>query len=179
MKISESSIPGLLVLEAEIYKDGRGHFLELWRADSKAFPPFVQENLSVSSQNVLRGLHLQNPHSQGKLVAVLEGRVFDVAVDVRRGSPHFGKHETFELSSDNYRQVYIPPGFAHGFYVLSEKATFLYRCTDVFHKPGELAVKWDDPALGIRWPQGPKIISDRDQSASPLSSIPLDRLPSF
>lgn len=179
MRITEGRIPGVLLIDNEIYKDSRGHFLELWRADSKAFPVFVQENLSVSSQNVLRGLHLQHPHSQGKLVMVLEGKVFDVVVDVRLGSPHFGKHATFELSAESYRQIYIPPGFAHGFYVLSERVTFMYRCTEFYDKSAELTVRWDDPDLGIPWPAGPKEVSQKDREAAPLKGIAFDRLPTF
>ena len=178
MRITEGPIPGLKIIENDIYKDSRGHFTELWRVN-KEFPPFVQENLSVSSQNVLRGLHLQNPSGQGKLVVALEGRVFDVAVDVRRGSPHFGKVACFDLSAENYRQVYIPPGFAHGFYVLSQRATFMYRCTDQYNKDAELTIRWDDPALNIPWPAGPKVVSDRDQAAPLLKAIPFDRLPSL
>lgn len=179
MKITAGKIPGLLIFEPEVYRDSRGHFMELWQKETYPLPPLVQDNLSVSTRGVLRGLHLQHPHGQGKLVTVLEGEVFDVAVDVRKGSPHFGAYECLILSSENYRQFYMPPGFAHGFYVLSERATFLYKVTAYYSKPSELTVKWNDPDIGIPWPTGEVVLSEKDKVGTPLHAIRPELLPSF
>ncbi|HMW22849.1 MAG TPA: dTDP-4-dehydrorhamnose 3,5-epimerase [Burkholderiaceae bacterium] len=180
MNIVRTSIPDLLILEPQVFGDARGFFLESWsqrRFDEAVGHPvtFVQDNHSRSAQGVLRGLHFQlPPHAQGKLVRVVQGRVFDVAVDIRRRSPTFGRWVGVELSADNHRQFWIPPGFAHGFMVLSESADFLYKTTD-FHAPqAEGALRWNDPALGIDWPEvgTPRLLSAKDESAPLLADAP-------
>jgi dTDP-4-dehydrorhamnose 3,5-epimerase len=183
MKVEASTIPGLLIIEPSVHGDDRGYFMESYSRDryAEAGIPgeFVQDNLSLSARGILRGLHLQHPNDQGKLCFVLEGEVFDVAVDVRVGSPTFGRWEGFTLSSENKRQVYIPPGFAHGFCVLSEQAMFSYKCTDFYAGPSEMGVAWDDPAIGIDWPiQSPRL-SAKDQQNRRLEEIPADSLPRY
>jgi dTDP-4-dehydrorhamnose 3,5-epimerase len=183
MKVKPSRIPGLLIIEPAVHGDERGFFMESYSRDryAEAGLPneFVQDNVSLSSRGILRGLHLQHPNDQGKLCFVLEGEVFDVAVDVRVGSPTFGRWEGFTLSSENKRQVYIPPGFAHGFCVLSEQAMFSYKCTDFYTGPSEMGVAWDDPAIGIDWPiQSPRL-SAKDQQNRRLEEIPADSLPRY
>jgi dTDP-4-dehydrorhamnose 3,5-epimerase len=183
MKVVQTDLPGVLLIEPAVYGDERGFFLETWsaaRSASQGLPTsFVQDNLSRSSRGVLRGLHLQNPNSQGKLIHVLEGEVFDVAVDVRRGSPDFGRWVGFNLSGENHRQVYVPEGFAHGFCVLSETALFAYKCTDVYNPNAELSVLWNDPAIGIEWPIAEPLLSSKDRNGMPLREIPAERLPSL
>lgn len=179
MKITEAEIPGVLLIEPKVFPDPRGHFLELYQGQRYPLPPLVQDNISVSTKGVLRGLHLQNPHSQGKLVTVLQGEVFDVAVEVRRGSPHFGRWVGYHLDGKSYRQLYIPAGMAHGFYVLSESATFLYKCTDYYSKASELTIRWDDPQIGITWPGGEKFLSEKDEQGIRLADIDPARLPAF
>ena len=156
MRVIPQSIPGLLLLEPEVFGDARGFFFESWnsRAYSEAGLPaaFVQDNVSRSRRGILRGLHAQNPCSQGKLVQVLEGEVFDVAVDIRQGSPTFGQWNGTTLSAENKRQFWIPAGFAHGFLVLSDTALFHYKCTDYYSPGDEFAVLWSDPDIGIEWP---------------------------
>jgi dTDP-4-dehydrorhamnose 3,5-epimerase len=137
----------------------------------------VQDNLSRSARGILRGLHLQHPAAQGKLVYVLEGEVFDVAVDVRVGSPSFGRWAAATLSSRDHRQVYIPPGFAHGFCVVSESALFAYKCTEPYAAANEVGVAWNDPALGIPWPMAEPVVSDKDRAHLPLARIDPARLP--
>jgi dTDP-4-dehydrorhamnose 3,5-epimerase len=173
------SLPGILLFEPKVFGDSRGHFYESWQKKRYELPPFVQDNVSVSERGVLRGLHLQYPHSQGKLVAVLEGEVEDIAVDVRVGSPTFGKSISVRLSSENHRQLYLPPGFAHGFYVISERALFLYKCTDYYNKASELTIRWDDPDLNIEWPTREPLLSEKDQMGLYLKDIPEERLPRF
>lgn len=183
MNVAAGALPGVLVFDPPSYPDARGVFRELYRAPRYAgaglTETFVQDNLSRSVRHTLRGLHLQHPAAQGKLVMVLDGTVYDVAVDVRRGSPTFGRWEGFELSGDNGRQVYLPPGFAHGFLVLSESALVLYKCTALYSPRDELCVRWDDPAIGIAWPAGHPLLSPRDASAPLLEQIPPERLPEF
>jgi len=140
---------------------------------------FVQDNVSYSARGTLRGLHFQNPNAQGKLVYVLQGEVFDVAVDIRVGSPTFGRWMSVTLSGDNKRQVYIPEGFAHGFCVTSERALFAYKCTDFYNPEAEASVLWNDPDIGIDWPITLPILSDRDKNAPRLKDMPPDRLPKF
>ncbi len=155
MKISEMTLPGVLCVEPQVFGDARGFFLETYRASLFAdwgIPAFVQDNHSRSRRGVLRGLHYQLHQPQGKLVRVTSGRVFDVAVDVRRGSPHFGRWVGMELNDESLCQMYIPPGFAHGFVVLSEVADFVYKCTDYYHPQSEYGIAWNDPAIGIEWP---------------------------
>ncbi|MEO7040266.1 MAG: dTDP-4-dehydrorhamnose 3,5-epimerase [Gemmatimonadaceae bacterium] len=183
MNVVAGSLPGVLIFEPPSFPDARGSFRELYRApryaDAGLTETFVQDNLSRSSQHTLRGLHLQNPGAQGKLVMVLDGAVYDVAVDVRRGSPTFGSWEGFELNAENGRQAYLPPGVAHGFLVLSESALVMYKCTALYGPSNELCVRWDDPALRIEWPVGRPVLSARDAGAPSLDQIPLERLPRF
>jgi dTDP-4-dehydrorhamnose 3,5-epimerase len=174
MKFTETSLPGVLLIEPDVYQDPRGYFLESYNADTyrEHIPEtFVQDNHSVSSVNTLRGLHLQNPNQQGKLVRVTHGEVFDVAVDVRQGSPAFGKWYGDVLSADNFLQLYVPPGYAHGFCVLSETAEFLYKCTDTYHPEHELVIAWDDPDIAIDWPIESPILSARDREGLSLAEL--------
>ena len=156
MKVIATDIPEVLIFEPEILGDRRGYFMETWRADLFAGAgvdqSFVQDNQSSSGQGVLRGLHYQIRQPQGKLVRVISGSVFDVAVDLRRSSPTFGRWVGAELSADNNRLVWVPPGFGHGFYVLSEQAEFVYKCTDYYSREHERVIRYDDADIGIRWP---------------------------
>jgi dTDP-4-dehydrorhamnose 3,5-epimerase len=184
MKIIESELPGVLILKPKVFGDERGFFMETYQRDRYAehgIPPnLVQDNLSFSRKGVLRGLHLQWPYPQGKLVQVFSGEVFDVAVDVRRGSPTFGLWVGERLSGDNKRQLWLPPGFAHGFCVTSAEALFGYKCSDFYHPESELGVRWDDPDIGIAWPlDGAPELSPKDVAASLLRDIPADRLPVY
>lgn len=183
MKILETGLPGVLIVEPDRFGDSRGFFQEIWhegRYREAGIPgPFVQDNMSLSAHGVLRGLHFQNPNGQGKLVYVLQGEVFDVAVDIRTGSPTFGKWIGAVLSADNARQFYIPPGFAHGFCVTSESALFAYKCTDFYNPQTEGVIRWDDPAIGIDWPVSDPAVSERDAAAPLLADIDPARLPTF
>jgi len=183
MKIENTRLPGVLLIEPKVFVDQRGFFQEIWNQHryAKAGMPetFVQDNLSRSRHGVLRGLHVQNPNAQGKLVYVLEGSVFDVAVDIRRGSPHFGQWVGIELSADNHRQLYIPPGFAHGFCVTSDSALFAYKCTDTYNPSAEFSVLWNDSDIGIDWPIDNPELSAKDQAALPLSQIDPMWLPAY
>ncbi|MEJ2575202.1 MAG: dTDP-4-dehydrorhamnose 3,5-epimerase [Gammaproteobacteria bacterium] len=156
MKVTESHLPGVLVIEPQVFGDARGFFYESWHREryreAGIVADFVQDNLSFSQHGVLRGLHFQNPQPQGKLVQVLQGEVFDVAVDIREGSPAFGQWHGELLSAENRRQFYVPPGLAHGFLVTSETALFCYKCTDFYARVAEGAIVWNDPDIGIRWP---------------------------
>ena len=159
MKVTQTSIPEVLIIEPKVFGDARGFFYESF--NQKAFNEatgidlnFVQDNHSRSTKGVLRGLHYQIQHSQGKLVRVTQGEVFDVAVDMRRSSPHFGKWVGMVLSADNKRQLWIPPGFAHGFVVTSESAEFLYKTTDYWYPEHERSLLWNDPSVGVEWPIG-------------------------
>ena len=173
MKITPTSLPEVLILEPRVFGDSRGFFMESYnrRAFNEAVGhdvEFVQDNHSRSTRGVLRGLHYQlPPHAQGKLVRVVHGAVFDVAVDVRRGSPTFGGWAGVELSADNQRLLWIPPGFAHGFLVLGDSADFLYKTTDYHAPAAERAVRWNDPEIGIQWPlaQASPVLSDKDAMA--------------
>lgn len=157
MKIVETSLPGVLLIEPKVFGDERGFFVETFRQSVLAGAglkiKFVQDNQSRSRRGVLRGLHYQLQQPQGKLVRVARGRVYDVAVDVRRGSPTFGQWVGFVLDDESHRQMYVPPGFAHGFVVLSEVADFIYKCTDYYHPQSEAGIRWNDPAIGIDWPR--------------------------
>jgi dTDP-4-dehydrorhamnose 3,5-epimerase len=182
MTIVETNIPGLLIIEPKVFGDHRGFFTELYQADryaARGIPArFVQDNLSRSARGILRGLHIQNPHPQGKLVTVLRGAVIDVAVDVRVNSPSFGRHVKVELNDQNHRQFWIPRGFAHGFLVLSESADFFYKCDDNYSPADELVVRWDDPALGIDWGNPRPQLSERDRKGRSLAEL-MDKLPKF
>ncbi len=181
MHVEATALPGVLVVSPKIVGDARGFFVETWaeeRYASVGIPgPFVQDNLSRSARHTLRGLHLQEPHGQGKLVSVVEGSVLDVAVDVRVGSPTFGRHVAVPLSGSDHRQLWIPPGFAHGFCVTSEHAIFAYKCTDRYHPEHEVGVAWDDPDLAIAWPTREPLLSARDRTHPRLSEVAPGRLP--
>ena len=183
MKVIETRLPGVVVVEPAVFRDDRGFLTEVWnqsRFDATGLPlRFVQDNLSSSKSGVLRGLHYQWPAAQGKLVSVLQGEVYDVAVDIRSDSPSFGQWVGVILSSDNKHQIYIPPGFAHGFAVLSESALVLYKCTAPYTPADEGSVLWDDPAIGIEWPVKSPILAAKDASAPRLSEVSADRLPSM
>ena len=184
MRVVETKLPGALVLEPKVFGDERGFFMETWneaRYEEVGLPAhFVQDNLSFSRGGVLRGLHFQNPDQQGKLVYVLQGEVFDVAVDIRLGSPTFGEWEAVILSSENNRQFYIPEGFAHGFLVKSDAALFAYKVTGKYNPKAEGFVLWNDPEIGIKWPiEAQPVLSDKDQAARPLGEIPVERLPQY
>lgn len=180
IKTISFSIPGLLLLEPAVFGDERGFFMETWNQaryeEIGIREQFVQDNLSLSRQGVLRGLHFQYPHPQGKLVSVLQGEVFDVAVDIRRGSPTFGQWEGATLSADNKRQFYVPPGFAHGFCVTSDTALFAYKCTEFYHPEAEATLRWDDPELGIDWPCAAPELSAKDSAGMRLRDLPQERL---
>ncbi len=184
MNVIETAIPGVLLIEPQVFGDQRGFFMETWQQsrymDAGMPERFVQDNLAYSACGVLRGLHIQNPYAQGKLVQVLQGEVYDVALDVRRGSPYFGRSVGVRLSAENRRQFYVPEGFAHGYYVLSEDALFVYKCTDLYHAETQFSVRWDDPDLDIPWPLlGAPSLAEKDADAPRLADIPVERLPTF
>jgi len=180
MHIEPTEIPGVLVLILKLHEDERGFFTELFNdqcyRDAGIVGPWTQDNLSRSAKGVLRGLHFQHPHPQGKLVTVLSGSAFDVAVDIRKGSPTFGRWVGRELSSTNRHQLWVPPGCAHGFLALSEDTEIYYKCSHSPWKPSDDRVlRWDDPDIGINWPMAPTVISNRDLRAPNLAEI--DALP--
>jgi dTDP-4-dehydrorhamnose 3,5-epimerase len=181
MKAIQTEIPDVLVFEPRVLGDERGFFVETFQVPRYASHglnrPFLQDNLSRSRRGILRGLHLQNPRCQGKLVSVLRGRVLDVAVDVRVGSPTFGRHVAVELSEDPFRQLWVPRGFAHGFVVLSESADFFYRCDELYSPADEIVIRWNDPALKIDWRTNAPTLGARDANAPLLSEIA--RLPRY
>ncbi|WP_233843762.1 dTDP-4-dehydrorhamnose 3,5-epimerase [Dyella sp. 2HG41-7] len=183
MKVIQTSLPGAVVIEPQVFGDARGFFYESYNhakyVDAGITSTFVQSNVSRSSKGVLRGLHYQWPNPQGKLVSVLEGEVYDVAVDIRRGSPTFGQWAGVMLSADNHRHFWIPEGFAHGFCVLSEHATFTYQCSALYDAKADASVRWDDAALGIDWPVRAPQLSEKDLKAPLLADIPAERLPLF
>ncbi|CAM3812246.1 dTDP-4-dehydrorhamnose 3,5-epimerase [Corallococcus sp. ZKHCc1 1396] len=181
MKVTPLELPEVLLLEPKVFGDDRGFFLESYNAkryaDAGIPGPFVQDNLSRSVKGTLRGLHFQEPNAQGKLVQCLAGAVWDVAVDVRRGSPTFGRWVAAELSFENKRQLWVPPGFAHGFCVLSDSADFFYKCTALYSPETERSVHWNDPDLAIPWPVSAPLLSGKDQQAPRLKDAPV--LPIF
>ena len=187
MNIITTNLPGVIVIEPKIYGDKRGFFLETFREDvlqqAGINAHFVQDNHSRSSQGVLRGLHYQMTQTQGKLVRVATGSVFDVVVDVRSGSPTFGQWYGTELNEDNIKMIFVPPGFAHGFVVLSETADFIYKCTDYYHPESEQGIAWDDPDLNIDWSIAEiaeKIsLSDKDKQNVKLKDQPAEKLPAY
>jgi len=183
MKIIDTDLPGCLVIEPRQFGDARGWFMESWNRDRYAAhgigPDFVQSNLSQSAKGVLRGLHYQWPNPQGKLVSVLEGEVYDVAVDIRRGSPHYGRWTAAILSADNRRQFWIPPGFAHGFVALGESALVSYLCTAAYDAKADASLAWDDPELAIDWPVARPQLSAKDAAAPRLRDIAPERAPVF
>ena len=182
MKLSPTRIPDVLLIEPDVFGDSRGFFMESWHKQKYAAQgldvDFVQDNHSRSTRGVLRGLHYQLQQPQGKLVRVVTGCVFDVAVDIRRGSPTFGQWVGMELSADNRQQLYIPPGFAHGFCVLSETADFLYKCTTYYAPQDEHGILWNDPAIGIDWPGDDFVISEKDAANDLLNNM-TDVLPLY
>lgn len=175
MQVIQLALPGLLLIEPKRFSDERGFFVETYQADRyrKVGLPFdfVQDNWAHSEPRVLRGLHLQNPNAQGKLVSVLRGSVLDVAVDVRVGSPTFGRHVAVELSGDNGRQFFVPRGFAHGYAVLSGPAEFFYKCDNLYSKADELVVRWNDPAIAIDWRVSDPVLAPHDANAPLLADV--------
>ena len=178
MRVSELSVPGVFLIEPTVFEDSRGFFMETYNSEryaEKGIPGnFVQDNHSKSSRGTLRGLHYQLGRPQGKLVRVVSGEVFDVAVDVRIGSPYFGRWVGQRLSAENRRQMYIPEGFAHGFCVLSETAEFLYKCTDFYSPADERGILWNDPEVGIEWPLEAPLLSEKDAVLRPLAQMESD-----
>lgn len=177
MKVLQTELPGVLLVEPRVFGDARGAFMEVFHAGRYAEAgiqaAFVQDNLSRSVKGTLRGLHFQEPHGQGKLVQVLSGAVYDVVVDIRRGSPSFGRWLGLELSAENRLQLWIPPGFAHGFCVVSEFADFFYKCTDVYVPTADRGLLWNDPDLAIPWPVKAPLLSPKDLAAPRLKDAPV------
>ncbi|HEC84585.1 MAG: dTDP-4-dehydrorhamnose 3,5-epimerase [Candidatus Parabeggiatoa sp. nov. 2] len=175
MKVTETAIPGVLLIEPKVFGDSRGFFLETFHAaryaEAGITGPFVQDNHSHSAKGVLRGLHFQKQYPQGKLVYVTSGTVFDITVDIRKDSPTFGKWVGVILSADEHKQFYVPPGFAHGFCVLSDWADFHYKCTDYYHPEDEGSIRWNDPAIGIEWPLTNPTLSTKDANAPYLKDL--------
>jgi len=180
MKVTPCDLAGLLLIEPAVFGDNRGFFLESWNQrryrEAGIAQDFVQDNFSFSGRGTLRGLHFQNPLPQGKLVSVWQGEVWDVAVDIRRQSPTFGQWHGVTLSAENKRQFYVPPGFAHGFVVVSENALFHYKCTETYSPKDEQGFRWDDPAIGIKWPIQNPILSKRDAAGPLFSTLPVEKL---
>lgn len=175
MKVMPTELPDVLLIEPDLFGDERGRFQEIWNhrryADVGIEAPFVQDNLSRSVKGTLRGLHYQLKQTQGKLIQVLAGEIFDVAVDLRRYSQSFGQSVSVRLDGESARQLWIPPGFAHGFFVLSETADVLYKCTDFYHPESERTLFWNDPTLKIEWPlEGEPVLSEKDQQGVPLDT---------
>jgi dTDP-4-dehydrorhamnose 3,5-epimerase len=182
MTVTPLRLAEVVLVEPRVFADDRGTFFELWRQDRFAAVssvPFVQDNVSVSRRGTVRGLHLQHPHPQGKLVSVLAGAAWDVAMDVRIGSPTFGQWAAAELSEENRHQLWIPPGFAHGFQALRDGTVFTYKCTDFYRPECERTVHWADPALGIPWPLPDALVSPRDAAAPRLAEMAPGTLPDF
>ncbi len=180
MNVITCELEGPLILEPKVFGDNRGFFLESWNRqryrDAGIAADFVQDNFSLSRRGTLRGLHFQNPMVQGKLVSVWQGEVWDVVVDIRRASATFGRWFGLNLSAENKRQFWVPPGFAHGFVVLSESALFHYKCTDLYSPKDEFGFRWDDPAVAIKWPAVTPILSARDTHAPLLKDLPAAKL---
>lgn len=183
MKITETSLPGCKIIEPQVFDDDRGVFYESWNkrrwAEHGLDLDFVQSNVSISERGVLRGLHYQLPQAQGKLVSVLEGEVYDVAVDIRRGSPHFGRWTAVVLNARSKRLLWVPEGFAHGFVVLSERAVFHYLCTDTYLREADAGIRWNDARLAIDWPVSAPSLSDKDARLPFLHDIEDSRLPEY
>jgi dTDP-4-dehydrorhamnose 3,5-epimerase len=181
VRFVQTDLPGVLVIEPDVHQDPRGFFLETYHAAKYRAggieAPFVQDNHSRSIRGTLRGLHLQPGRPQGKLIRVVEGEIFDVAVDVRRRSPTFGRWVAVTLSAENFKQCYVPPGFAHGFCVLSQDAQVEYKCTDLYEPASEVGVAWNDPVLAIPWPIAQPLLSDRDRRNPTLAEL-MEKLPS-
>jgi dTDP-4-dehydrorhamnose 3,5-epimerase len=182
VRLTDSPLAGVRIVEPLVHRDERGFFLEVFHAAKFAHQgldvAFVQDNHSASRHGALRGLHLQTVEPQGKLVRCVEGEVFDVAVDVRRGSPAFGRWFGVRLSAENFRQLWIPPGFAHGFAVLSERAQVEYKCTTLYRPDADLSIAWNDPEIGVEWPIEQPVLSAKDARAPRLAEV-ADRLPAY
>ncbi len=183
MNVDQATLPGLMVLEMRVWRDARGTFRETWQeeryAEAGLPTTWVQDNVSVSARHVLRGLHYQTVRPQGKLVTVLAGAVVDVAVDVRPASPTFGHPFSVVLSRENGRQIYVPPGFAHGFLVTTDEAVVHYKCTELYHPASERTLLWNDPVLGIEWPAVAPVLSEKDAAGQLLAQLRPDALPSI
>lgn len=184
MTVTPTALPGVVLIEPRVFRDDRGYFLETWseaKYGEAGLPTvFRQDNLSSSAVGVLRGLHYQFPTAQGKLVSVVRGEVFDVAVDIRVGSPTFGQWVGVVLSATSGHQLYIPEGFAHGFQVIgTEPALFAYKCTAGYDPAGQCSIRWDDPDIGIAWPISSPGLAPKDADAPRLRDVPPDRLPRF
>lgn len=181
MRINATPLPGVLIVHPPLFRDDRGYFLEVWRHDrfqAAGIPDvFVQDNQSRSAAGTLRGLHWQWRKPQAKLVRVISGRIFDVVVDVRRGSPHFGRWFGLQMAAEDFTSLYVPVGFAHGFCVLSDTAEVAYKCSDVYDPGGETGLLWNDPAVGIEWPVASPLLSARDRQHPPLDPARGDLLP--
>ena len=175
MNVIATELPEVFIIEPKLFGDQRGFFVETYQlphyVEHGITRPFMQDNMSRSGFGVLRGLHLQNPTTQGKLVSALRGKVLDVAVDVRFGSPNFGRHVAVELSEENHRQLWVPRGFAHGFVVLSELADFFYKCDDLYSPKDEISIRWNDPAIGIQWGVVKPSLSAKDAAAPLLADV--------
>jgi len=173
VNVIKTPLPGVLILEPQVFSDKRGSFMEIFHAkryaDAGISRAFVQDNYSTSVRDTLRGLHFQEPNAQGKLVVALSGSIFDVVVDIRRGSPTFKTWHGVELSSGNHKQLWVPPGYAHGFLVLSESAEVLYKCTDFYRQDADRSIVWNDPDIGIHWPVQHPLLSKKDAEAPRLS----------
>ncbi len=182
MNFQATDLPGVILVEPDVFRDARGFFLETYQAEryraGGIAEPFVQDNHSRSAAGTLRGLHAQLRKPQGKLVRAVVGEIFDVAVDIRRGSPTFGRWVGYTLSADDFSQLYVPPGFAHGFCVLSAVAEVEYKCTDFYDSADEISLAWNDPEIGIVWPIALPLLSARDQAALTLADA-MDRLPLY
>src|SRR5262245_46267001 len=182
VKVTATELPEVLLVEPDVFCDSRGFFLETYHRDKYAAAgieaAFVQDNHSHSMRGTLRGLHAQCRRPQGKLVRAVRGKMFDVAVDIRIGSPSFGRWTGAMLSGENFRQLYIPPGFAHGFCVLSDEVDVEYKCTDLSAPEDEITIAWDDPQIGIAWPLTEPVLSEKDRRAQPLEAL-RERLPVF
>ena len=183
MRIIQTALPGCVVIEPAVHGDSRGFFYESWNArtfaDAGIDIAFVQTNVSRSARGVLRGLHYQWPHPQGKLVSVVEGEVYDVAVDIREGSPTFAQWTAAILSAENKRHFWVPEGFAHGFVVLSDFATFVYQCTALYDRASDAGIRWNDGHIGIDWPVAEPILSDKDRQAPFFDEVAREKLPAY
>lgn len=183
MKVTPTTLPGVLIIEPQVFGDQRGFFMEIYHqkrySQAGLNHIFVQDNLSHSIKGTLRGLHYQLKHPQAKLVQVIKGSIFDVSIDIRRGSPSFGRWTGVHLSDENKRQVFVPEGFAHGFCVLSETADVTYKCTNLYAPDDEGGLLWSDPALSIDWPIKHPLLSDKDSQYPCLADIPIERLPVY
>ena len=183
MQVTTTQLAGVLLIEPRLFPDSRGYFFETFQKERYQkhgiSAEFVQDNFSRSSKNTVRGLHYQLERPQGKLVFVIHGRVLDVIADIRVGSPTFGKAITIELDDVHHRQIYIPPGFAHGFCVLSDRADFIYKCTDYYHPQSEHGICWNDSDLAISWQVSDPILSEKDATLPFLKNVSVDQLPQF